>query len=235
MDLNENQNVHAGHRDRAREEFMAHPTPTKLPDHKLLEMLLFYGIPRRDTNGIAHELINRFGSFHGVLEADVTDLCTVKGMTKNAACLIKLILPLSKTYINSKYADNTILKTHAQIGSFVLKKYFGTSVEICSLLCLSHAGKILSYEVLTEGDIDSVGISVRSVVERAVIHKANSVVLVHNHPGGVPLPSVADVAVTASISRALKTISVKFTDHIIIADNDYVSMAQSKEYEGLFD
>lgn len=229
------QNLHKGHRERLRSEFLSYSDPTKMPEHKLLEMLLFYGIPQRDTNEIAHELIRRFGTFHAVFEADVTELTSVKGMTRNAAALIKLMMPLAKRYIASKYDDNVQLKTTEDIGSFVLKKYFAESTEKCSLLCLNHSGKVLSFDVLAQGDIESVGLSIRSVVERAVSVGATDVVLVHNHPGGIPLPSPSDVTMTEAISNALRTIEIRFADHIIIADDDYVSMANSSKYEGLFD
>lgn len=200
----------------------------------MLEMLLFYGIPQRDTNEIAHNLINRFGTFHAVFEADVTELTSVKGMTRNAAALIKLMIPLAKCYIASRYNDNTCLKSREDIGDFILKKYFAESVEKCGLLCLNHQGKVLSFDILAEGSIESVGISIRSIVERAVSVGATDVVLSHNHPGGIPIPSPADVKMTKDISDVLKNISIKFADHIIVADDDYISMAGSSEYKEFF-
>lgn len=228
------ENIHAGHRDRLRSEFLSISNPMNIPEHKLLEMLLFYGIPQKDTNPIAHELINRFGSFSAVFEADVTELCKVKGMTKNAATLIKLILPIAKTYIDKKYDDNEYLKTLEDIGRFIVKKFFAVNAEQCALLSLNRMGKVLSYDILSEGDIDSVGISIRSIIERIIQTGATAVVLAHNHPGGIALPSPADVSITQAISVALKTIGVNFCDHIIVASDDYISMAQSSEYKELF-
>ena len=227
-------NIHAGHRERLRNEFISAADPLNIPEHKLLEMLLFYGIPQKDTNPIAHELINRFGSFSAVFEADITELCKIKGMTKNAAALIKLILPVAKTYVNKKYSDSQYLKTPEEVGSYIAKKYFAVNTERCSLICLNRMGKVLSYDILSEGDIDSVGISIRSIIERIIQTEATAIVLAHNHPGGIALPSPADVTITEAISKAMKTISVNFCDHIIIAENDYISMAQSSEYKELF-
>ncbi len=226
--------LHQGHRDRLRNEFLSHTDSSAIPEHKLLEMLLFYGIPRQDTNPLAHTLINTFGSFSAVFEADVTDLAAVKGMTKNAAVLIKLMLPIAKAYIKNKSNESAPLKTREEIGNFILTEYFGVSVERCSLLCLNHTGKVLSFDILAEGSIDSVGISIRSVIERVVQTGATSVVLAHNHPGGIALPSPADVSMTVALSNALKAVSVNFCDHIIISDNDYISMALSSEYKELF-
>lgn len=227
-------NIHSGHRDRLRQEFLSHSDPTAMPEHKLLEMLLFYGIPQRDTNSIAHALINHFGNFSAVFEADVTELAKVKGMTKNAAALIKLMLPIAKAYVSGKYNDDVCLNTLEDIGRYIVTKYFAVSVEQCSLLCLNRMGKVLSYDVIAEGDIDSVGISIRSILERIIRTGATAVVLAHNHPGGIALPSPSDISITEAIANALKTISVNFCDHIIIAGNDYISMAQSSEYKELF-
>lgn len=229
------ENIHSGHRDRLRQEFLSHSeTSASMPEHKLLEMLLFYGIPQKDTNPIAHSLIDRFGSLAGVLEANADELAKVKGMTKNAACLIKLMLPVARAYINGKYSDDACLRSLDDVGRYILTKYFAVSVEQCSLLCLNRTGKILSYDVIAEGDIDSVGVSIRTIIERIIQTGATSVVLAHNHPGGVALPSSQDAAVTEAISKALKTISVNFCDHIIIAGEDYISMAQSAGYKELF-
>ena len=228
-------NIHKGHRDRLRAEFLSYSDPTKMPEHKMLEMLLFYGIPQKDTNEIAHDLIKQFGSFHGVFEADVTELKNVKGMTANAATLIKLMMPIAKAYIQSRYTDNLILTTTEDIGAFLLKKYFAESVEKSSVICLNHSGKLLSFDFLSEGDVESTSLSIRSLIERIVSVGATDIVLAHNHPGGIPLPSNADVSMTEAIAKALKIMNIKFVDHIIIADDDYISMAKSSKYAELFE
>lgn len=228
-------NPHKGHRDRLREEFLSHSGSAKMPNHKLLEMLLFYGIPQRDTNELAHNLINTFGSLHAVFEADVIDLAKIKGMTKNAACLIKLILPIAKSYILDKYNDESYLRTTEEIGNFILARFFAAHKEQCAILCLNHMGRVLAYDILSEGDIDSVGISVRSIIEKTLQTGATSIVIAHNHPGGIALPSQSDVRMTEAIADALRTVSVKFIDHLIIAGDDYVSMASTTEYKEIFD
>ena len=218
-----------------REEFLSMGDSAKTADHKLLEMLLFYGIPQKDTNPIAHTLIKTFGSFHAVLEADVTDLCKVKGMTKNAACLIKLLLPLAKTYVTDKYDGGDLLSSYDDICYYFVANFFGVHKEQCSIICMNHAGKVLYYDVISEGDIDSVGISIRTVMEKIIQTGATAIALAHNHPSGFALPSKSDIAITAAISKALKTVNVRFVDHVIIANDDYISMAQSGEYKELFD
>lgn len=229
----EQQNLNAGHRDRMREEFMK-AGPEALPDYKILEMLLFYGIPRKDTKALAKTLIDTFGSMSGVLEADVTDLKAVNGMTTNAACLIKLVLPLAKRYRASKTDKVGYLHSFEEIGKFVVEQFYTVSTERAILICMDRKGKILGVNKLAEGDFDSAGISLRTIIGHIVKTEATSVVLAHNHPSGIALPSAEDVCVTRQIMDALKVISVNFIDHVIVAGDDYVSMAQSKEFEDIF-
>ena len=156
-------------------------------------------------------------------------------MTKNAACLIKTMIPIAKRYIDKKYNEESfVLKTMGDVGDYIMTRYFGVAFEQCSLLCLNRVGKVLSFDVIAEGDIDSVGISIRTIIERVIQTNATAVVLAHNHPGGIALPSTADVSITVAIANALKAISVTFCDHIVIAGNDYVSMAQTSEYREIF-
>ncbi len=228
-------NIHAGHRDRLRNEFLSNQDPTRMPEHKLLEMLLFYGIPQKDTNPIAHDLLTRFGSFSAVFEADVAELAAVKGMTKNAAALIKLMIPLAKLYINGKYEKPDCFTNMSDIGEFIFMKYLAATNEKLCLLCLDSLGSMLSFDVISEGTLDSVGAGIRSIIERALQLRAHSIVISHNHPGGIAVPSREDVEVTLALKEAANLLSIKLCDHIIVAGNDYISMAESSEYKEIFD
>ena len=228
------ENIHKGHRNRLKEEVLAADlTNPKSPD-KLLEMLLFYGIPQKDTAPIARELIARFGDFSGVLDADIDDLLKTKGMTRNAASLIKLMRPIGRTYVLTKFGEKETLKNYEDIGNYVLTRYYALSRESFSLLCLNRLGKVISFEEIMGGNIDIVGVSIRTILEKVLKSEATAVVVAHNHPGGVALPSGEDAELTKRIKVALDTISVNLVDHIIIADNDYVSMALTKEFENIF-
>lgn len=227
-------NLHDGHRNRLRDEFLNLGENQTMHDHKLLEMLLFYAIPRKDTNPIAHELINTFGSFAGVFDADVEALTEIKGMTKNAAVLIKSILPLARMYIESKSDVSGCVKTFEDIGKYFMSKYLGIKSETASILCLNGKGEIISFEVISDGDLDSTGLSIRTVLEKVIKTSATAVVIAHNHPSGIALPSVQDIELTKMVAAALDTISVSLIDHIIISNNDYISMAQSSKYKHIF-
>lgn len=228
------ENIHAGHRNRLKEEIVSADITELRPPVKLLEMLLFYGVPQKDTAPMAHELIKTFGSFAGVLEADVDDIVKVSGITKNAASLIKLMLPVLRTYVLEKYTFSNTLKSHSEIGDFLFAKYFAIEKECLSLLCLNHLGQVLSFEIVMTGSVDSVGLSIRDIVSKVIKSNATAAVIAHNHPGGVALPSLQDVAATRELKHALKSISVQLIDHIIISSADYVSMALSNEFSDIF-
>lgn len=228
------ENIHAGHRNRLKEEIISADITEQKPPVKLLEMLLFYGTPQKDTSPMAHELIKTFGSFSGVLEADIDDILKVSGITRNSASLIKLMLPLLRTYTLEKYEFGETLKNLDEIGNYIFGKYFAVNKECLSLLCLNHLGKVLSFEIIMSGSVDSVGLSVRDVVSKVIKSNATAVVIAHNHPGGIALPSAQDIIATKEVKRALSTISVELLDHIIIGSEDYVSMALSDEFSYIF-
>lgn len=228
------ENIHAGHRNRLKEQITSSDMAEKILPEKLLEMLLFYGIPQKDTVPIVHELIKNFGSLAGVLEADIEDIVKISGITRNAASLIKLMLPLMRAYALEKYNFNEVLKNHTEIGEYLFGKYFAINKECLSLLCLNRLGKVLSFQIIMTGSVDSVGLSVRDVISKAIKSNATSVVIAHNHPGGIALPSPQDVQITRILKEALDTISVQLLDHVIISAEDYTSMALSKEFADIF-
>ncbi len=227
--------IHDGHRERLRRQFLTEGFQESVPPHKLLEMLLFYAIPRKDTNETAHLLIEKFGSFSGVFDASVQDLITVPGITEYSACLLKLIMPIARKYLNDKECGTVCsVANRNEAGKYMLQKFVGLTVETIFLLCLDNRGKVLACVKLAEGDEISVCVSARTVVEQVLKTHATAVVIAHNHPRGFAFPSSGDVRVTTEISAALYHIGVQFIDHIIVAEGDYISMAQSEEYKNLF-
>lgn len=227
--------VHAGHRKRVRKMFLENGIPENIPEHQLLEYLLFYTIPRKDTNPLAHELLDAFGgSLVNVLEAPYRELIKIKGVTETTASLIKFILPLAKRYTREKADTKGFVKSNEDAVSHLTLKFFSETSEVVYLLCLDGRGKILDCPRLSKGDEISVAINPRTVVEQVIRTGATAVMLAHNHPKGFPLPSVADIEVTAAISAALSNIGVKFLDHIIVGNGEVVSLAKSKDYKYMF-
>ena len=223
--------VHDKHRQRVRKEFLARGFDESTPEHKILEMLLFYSIPRKDTNELAHNLIDRFGSLSNLLEAETKTLMEVDGVGENTAALIKLILPIAKVYQNQKKNRNSSFGSMDEIGEYLTRKYIGFTKEMFSVMCFDNMGKMCGFDFLSSGDISSVGVTSRMVLEKVLNHNATNAIICHNHPGGSAMPSSEDLELTGQIAAALKSISVRLVDHIIICGNDYVSFRQSTQYK----
>lgn len=217
--------VHDGHRDRKRQQFLT-SGPDPFADHELLEVLLYYAVPRKDTNPIAHELINRFGSLQAVFAAPAAELERVPGLGRNAAVLLKLVPELYRKAILSASANETVLNTTDRIGEFFRDLLAGQSKEVMYQLCLDAKGRRLNLYKVTDGDPSSVNLNVRKIVENAILSQASMVALAHNHPSGVAFPSHADIVATTMIQTALDSIGIRFADHIIVADGDFISMRQ---------
>lgn len=227
--------IHDKHRERVRKEFLSRGFNENTPVHKILEMLLFYSIPRKDTNELAHKLINHFGSYSALLEADASELMKVDGVGENTAALIKLILPLAGAYERQKAAKNKKFDNTDQIYEYLRKRYYGITNEAFSVLSFDSAGRISGFDFLSSGDVASVGVTSRMVMETVLKHKASSVIIAHNHPGGVLLPSKDDVTVTQMLINALSQVNIRITDHLIICDDDYISFNQSANLKYLFE
>lgn len=227
------ENLHKDHRKRVKKEFLAHGFYKDTPPHKVLEMLLFYMVPRVDTNPLAHELLNRFGSIAGVLDAPVSELLTFKGISESNVALFKLIPEIARRYWDDSKEHS--FKNLDEIGDFLCRAHFGFTEERVSILCLSSDAKWLAHEFLGNGNISSVGFSMRDIAEIALRNGSAGVVLAHNHPSGCALPSKEDVQATEMIATSLAHIGVRLVDHVIISGNDFVSMAQSAKFRDLFE
>ena len=227
--------LHKDHRKRVREEFLEYGFNDGTPPHKIIEMLLFYSIPRKDTNEIAHKLINEFGSITNVLDAEPHELMKIKGVSYNTAALIKLTNTIARRYRIDKQQTKRRFNDISEVYSLLVSKYFALKNEVVMLTTLNGKGEIIATDKLAEGDITSVNISTRSIIECIVKRKAIYAVLSHNHPNSTALPSREDIAVTKSINDILKRIGVRLIDHIIVSDDDYISMAQTGSLSSIFE
>lgn len=218
--------IHDGHRQRLKARFQEEGLDS-FTEVQVLELLLFYAIPRKDTNPLAHELLKYFGSLSQVMDASVEELCKVKGISENTATLLKLVTEAGRYYQVSRNSNNDILTTLDACAAYMVPHFFGRRVETVFLLCLDAKSKVLCCKEVGEGGINSASISVRKIVETALGAGATSVVLAHNHPSGVAIPSTEDIQTTRRLFQALQTVDILLVDHIVVADGDYVSMAQS--------
>ena len=218
--------LHKNHRKRLKERFRKDGMDS-FTEYQVLELLLFYVIPRRDTNEIAHHLIERFGSLSMVLEAPIEELVKVEGVGPEAAQFLHMMPAVGRRYLVDKTVQSKVLKTIEECGRFLLPYFFGRQVETVFLLCLDAKCKVLCCREVGEGSVNSAGISVRKIVELALAANATAVVLAHNHPSGVAVPSLEDVQTTHRIADALRAVEVHLVDHIVVADDDFVSMIMS--------
>lgn len=218
--------IHDGHREKMRRRFLETGLEG-FADHEALELLLYYAIPRRDTNPIAHALMERYDSLSGVLNAPVEDLQKVEGIGESAAILLSLVSKIGRKARLADAGQERVLNSSERAGAYLLERFSGETREMIYLLCLDRKGKLLACKRMAEGSVAGANLNIRKVVETALLTSASAVILSHNHPSGVALPSADDEAATRQVREALRTIGVDLVDHIIVADRDFVSMADS--------
>lgn len=220
------QSIHKDHRQRLKNRFLEQGLDG-FTEHQALELLLFYAIPQKDTNPIAHELIRRFGSLSGVLDAEFEQLLQVPGISDHSATLLHLMTELGRYYqVNSSQSVKSLTTLDA-CGDYLLPYFFGRRQETVFLLCLDAKCKVLGCQEIGQGSVNSAGISIRKILETALRTNATTVILAHNHPSGVAVPSREDIETTRRVAAALRAAEVHLADHIVVADGDYVSMVQS--------
>ena len=217
--------LHDGHRQRAKERYRQVGADA-LADHELLELALFYAIPRQDTNETAHRLLKRFRSLQGVLQASPEELEQVEGVGTSAALLLRLMADISQRARITSLPEK-ILNSPDRTGAYFMELLAGQKRELLYQVCLDGKGKLLTCRCIAKGTVSASAVHVRQVVENALYAGASTIILAHNHPSGVALPSQEDIATTRLIRDALRTMNIQLVDHIVVADGDYVSMAAS--------
>ena len=214
---------HGGHRQRMRQRVQSYGLDS-LAEHEALEYLLYLTNAQKDTNEIAHDLIERFGDFAGVLEASEEELCTVKDVGPATARMLHLLPQVSRYYGRSRTSAARCIKTTEQMGSYLMAKFAWSDYERAMLVSLDSRRRVRAAVWLREGSTDRVSLDIKCVVEAAIKGGTDAVVLCHNHPNGVALPSLEDMEATGSIARALGLVKVHLLDHFILTDTEYFSM-----------
>lgn len=230
----EKENIHKDHRKRVRENFLAHGFDDTTPFHKVLEMLLFYCVPRKDTNEIAHKIENKFKNLEELFEASPEEIKEIDGLNDNAVAFFKLLVYITGKYRSQRIAENITLNSVAKVGDFLQAKYLGETKETFAVTTLDNKGEFIAFDIINRGDVSSVAVSAREVMEIVFKRNATFVVISHNHPKGFATPSPDDIQLTERIAEALAHVNVKLIDHIILDSNDYISLIQTKEYNHIF-
>lgn len=213
-----------GHRQRMRERFYKEGIDSFEP-HEALEMLLFFSIPRHDTNDLAHKLIEKFGSFHGVLEAPREALLKF-GVTENTAALLNMMPAFLNYYMQSHASGTPHFPDCTSLGNYAVNKIGERTTEVFGVICLTTQRKLINFEIIAEGSVSAAVVPPRKVAECALRNNASRVVFVHNHPGGSLMPSNADKELTNNLKAVLTSIDVGVTDHIIVANGRFLSMSE---------
>lgn len=214
---------HAGHRQRMRERFLTGGLDS-FADHEVLELMLFYAIPQRNVNPLAHRLLERFGTLHAVLEAPVSELTKVEGVGEYAALLLSLFSHAARRMELSRENTGKLICNHGRAEKHAMRLLQGLRTEHFYAICLDGKMRLIADELIARGSLDEVQAYPRVVAEAVLRHNAHSVVLCHNHPGGSPIPSMQDVEVTRHLAALLTSLGVSMADHIIVAGREALSM-----------
>ena len=215
--------MHSGHRERMKQRFRE--TGFKgFSDVNALELLLFYAVPRQDTNPLAHALLRHFGSFTGVIDAPYDDLIKVPGIGTHVATYIKLIPEVCKRYTQEKQMKKMAYTTPEQLEEFVIPLFSFDMEETLFVICMDSGNRIICCERMCSGDPDSVVIDPKKIIKFVIEKRASRVVLAHNHPSGIAAPSPSDVAMTQNIKQVLECFNIELLDHFIVAEEASVSL-----------
>ncbi len=218
-------NIHKKHRERMKTRFLAEGMDN-LPPHNAMELLLFYAIPQGDVNALAHRIIEQFGSFSAAIDAPYEQLLEVDGVGPHTALLLKLLPAAARYYAADKCRDICLDSADKAIRYFS-DLYLGVGEEQVYLVCLDGKCRVLSSTLLHRGSVNTVEVSLRKLVQTALRSNAAGVMIAHNHPGGVALPSQEDLSSTARIAAVTAPLGVELVDHIIVSDNDAISLSQA--------
>lgn len=216
---------HSGHRQRVRKKFIENGFDVFEP-HEALEMFLFYAIPRKDTNPLAHRLLDRYLTIGGVCDAPIDELMEEFGLSESAAAYIKMLPEMSRLYNESKMLDDNIID-YENLGKLFQTKFIGRTSEAVALMLGDAKGKMIYFNIISKGSLNSSDMPIRKIVDLSLRHNAKTAFIAHNHPSGTALPSHSDLLTTQTVRETLLSVGVDLIDHFIITDDDYVSLRDS--------
>lgn len=225
--------MHKNHRERLRKKFLVNPD--LLEDHEILELLLTFCIPRKNTNGIAHELLNKFRSISNILNANENELKNVNGIGENSALFLNLLKTIFRLYIESECKGDKKSKrlNMPEIYTMLFTKFIGRDEENVAIALFNPKREITYCDLVEKGTISFVNIDFRKIVSLSLKHNAAFIVLAHNHPSGIALPSKEDIKFTEQLDEVLSSLGIKLLDHLIVCRDDYVSLYDTAVYKNI--
>jgi DNA repair protein RadC len=216
---------HKKHRGRLRERYLTAGI-NAFHDYEAMELLLCYTIPQGDVKPQAKALLKSFGSIKGVLDADIADLRTVKGIGPNSALGIKLLKDLCTLYLKQQATEKPQITCTRELVDYCKTSFGGLKDEQFRVIFLDAQNRIIEVETIQEGIVNQAVVYPRKVLENALKRKASAIILVHNHPSGHIRPSDADIRLTRSIQETAKVLDILVHDHMIIGENRFFSFRE---------
>lgn len=221
-----------GHRERVRKKFLENGF-NGLEDYEILELLLFYVIPRKDTKAIAKELIKKFKNLANVLKADTLELKTIDGLGDVAITFLKMMGALPEKIYEDKLKNQKLIKDDKNkitdkevLLSFLRNKIGYEDVEKFYVIYLSSSNEVIAFEESSSGTLDRSSIYPREIYKRVIMENAKSIIIAHNHPSGNTCPSKCDIDITNEIAKGLKNFGALLLEHIIITRDSYFSFLE---------
>lgn len=218
-------NYHGGHRERLKKRFL-NDGMEHMEKQEILEMMLFFSIPRRDTNALSHELLNKFGSISTLLDAPI-DILRQNGLSESTIAYLKMIPDLCRLYMEEKRENRHTNLSLTSIAEIVQSKFIGRTEEAVLLMLLDSARKSLFCEIVNRGSVNGCEIYSRKMLEIAIANKAAYAIIAHNHPSGSLLPSKEDILTTRELFKAFSTVKIELLDHIIVSNDGFFSFRET--------
>lgn len=222
---NNSDNLHKEHRKRLRNRYV-NAGIESFAEHEILEMLLFYVIPRRDTNPLAHKLINEFGSLQNVLNSSCQDLITIDGIGPATADFLTFIGDVIQFCTCNNYARFSLKNKEKRYSYFLNELQYEMRKEILMVACMDNSMCVRKCSKLNAGEPGTVHFDIQSLTNMILESRCTNVILAHNHPNGEAVPSYEDIQSTKYIKKTLKALGITLIDHIIIGNKQAYSMAE---------
>lgn len=216
----DNKNPHKNHRRRLKELFLKEGL-SSLPDHNVLELLLFFSIPQKDTNEIAHALLDKFGTLSSVFDADFEELCSVPGISTHSATLIKLIPQIATSYNLDKISEGADFSDLDFVGKYLVQYFMSKTNECIVVIYLDNKKNLLHISEINEGIVSMTNVNTRKIAEQAFLYNATGFIISHNHPKGRAKASKQDVGFTVDLLHTFEKLGVNLVEHIVVAGNKY--------------